>query len=162
MKYFVAVFMFFSIVFSSCNELKEATSSASTNTAVPGGVSTIELEIHMLINKYRESKRLPALKYNGDIMIEARKHSADMADGRVAFGHGGFDARAKRLQAKISNFRGIAENVAFGQRSAAEVVDGWIKSPGHKANIEGNYALTGIGVVANKKGVLYYTQIFVR
>lgn len=55
-----------------------------------------------------------------------------------------------------------AENVAYGQLSAKEVVKGWLNSPGHKKkNIEDNYTLTGIGVYTDKKGVIFFTQIFV-
>jgi uncharacterized protein YkwD len=55
-----------------------------------------------------------------------------------------------------------AENVAYGQLSAKAVVDGWLKSAPHKKNIEGNYNLTGIGLAKDRKGVIYFTQIFLR
>jgi hypothetical protein len=41
-------------------------------------------------------------------------------------------------------------------------VDGWIKSPGHRHNIVGRYNLTGIGIVRDSAGKLYYTQLFAR
>jgi uncharacterized protein YkwD len=56
----------------------------------------------------------------------------------------------------------VAENVAFGSSTAKEVVDGWLNSPGHKKNIEGNYKLTGIGVARDQQAKLYFTQIFAR
>ena len=46
--------------------------------------------------------------------------------------------------------------------TAKIVVDGWIKSPGHRQNIVGRYNLTGIGIVRDRAGKLYYTQLFVR
>jgi uncharacterized protein YkwD len=46
--------------------------------------------------------------------------------------------------------------------SAKEVVEGWLNSPGHKRNIEGDFTLTGIGVAKNNKGIIYYTQIFTK
>jgi uncharacterized protein YkwD len=49
----------------------------------------------------------------------------------------------------------------MGSTTAREVVDNWLKSPMHKKNIEGAFNLTGIGVAADKKGTLYFTQIFV-
>jgi uncharacterized protein YkwD len=52
--------------------------------------------------------------------------------------------------------------VASGQMTAREVVNGWLKSPGHKKNIEGNFVLTGIGYARSKKGDIYFTQIFSR
>ena len=45
--------------------------------------------------------------------------------------------------------------------NAKQVVNMWLNSDGHRKNIEGNYNLTGIGVVKGKDGALYFTQIFV-
>jgi uncharacterized protein YkwD len=56
----------------------------------------------------------------------------------------------------------VAENVASGQMSAREVVDGWLNSPGHRRNIEGNFKLTGIGLARGSRGMIYFTQIFTR
>jgi len=46
--------------------------------------------------------------------------------------------------------------------TAREVVDGWLHSPGHKRNIEGDFIFTGIGHARDKKGDIYFTQIFSR
>ena len=57
----------------------------------------------------------------------------------------------------------MAENVASGQRSAKEVVEGWMNSEGHRANIlQGNYTEIGIGVAKAANGALYYTQVFAK
>jgi uncharacterized protein YkwD len=155
----IAIIILFSFVSFSCTGIKSTGVDAATVNVPPGG---IENDILVLINKYRRSKGMSPLQMNNIIVDVARKHSAGMANGSVAFGHDGFNDRLKTLSETLHKIQGAAENVASGQTSAAEVVDGWIKSPHHKANIEGNFAETGIGVVANKKGVLYYTQIFVR
>lgn len=122
----------------------------------------IEDEIWRQVNEYRRSQKLPPLTLNNTIAGVARTHSLNMASLSVPFGHDGFNNRAKQLEQKIAGLRAVAEKVAFGQRTASEVVADWLSSPGHRANIVGNYTQTGIGVVANKKGVLYYTQMFVR
>jgi uncharacterized protein YkwD len=60
--------------------------------------------------------------------------------------------------------RRTAENVAFDQGHPdppAAAVRGWLASCGHRENIEGPYELTGVGVVSNAKGEVYFTQIFV-
>jgi uncharacterized protein YkwD len=54
-----------------------------------------------------------------------------------------------------------AENVAYGNITAKEVVDNWLKSPGHRRNIEGKYTITGIGVAKSSDGTIFFTQIFV-
>jgi len=157
MKYLVVILLLF--VFS---EYACTTPVATTSNTTSVQASEIEKEILDQVNRYRRTKGMVALTMNNEVNEEARQHSRNMATGSTPFGHDGFSARAKRLQGKITGFRGMAENVAYGQLSAKEVVADWISSPGHKINIEGNYTQTGIGVVANKKGVLYYTQIFVK
>ncbi|WP_231590801.1 CAP domain-containing protein [Hymenobacter terrenus] len=46
--------------------------------------------------------------------------------------------------------------------TAADFVNGWLNSPGHRANIEGNFTRTGIGVATSSTGRIYSTQIFIR
>ena len=155
-----------SVTLTSCEAFTELrqTGEIKTRSVSTSASSEVSMEesILELINKYRASKGLGKLKMHSAITEESYKHSSDMANNKVPFSHDGFNTRAKRLGEKINGLKSVAENVAYGQRSAKEVVEDWIKSPGHKMNIEGNYTQTGIGIAANKKGVLYYTQMFVR
>lgn len=121
---------------------------------------SIEEEILSWVNKYRESKSLPALQMNNAISEQAFRHSEEMAGKRVAFGHDGFQERVRNIIQKIGTLRASAENVAYGKLSPEEVVSLWVKSPGHRKNIEGKYTLTGIGVAKASDGSLYFTQIF--
>jgi uncharacterized protein YkwD len=84
-----------------------------------------------------------------------------MAARRTSFSHNGFQGRIKRISSSLNGVSNAAENVAMGSTSAKQVVEDWLSSPMHKKNIEGPYTLTGIGVAADKKGVLYFTEIFV-
>jgi hypothetical protein len=53
------------------------------------------------------------------------------------------------------------ENIAYGQPSAASVMQGWLNSPGHKANIErASFRAIGVGVAAAANGRLYWVQAF--
>ncbi|RUR12193.1 hypothetical protein ELY15_05865 [Legionella sp. km772] len=54
------------------------------------------------------------------------------------------------------------ENIAFGYRTAQEVVKGWLSSPGHRGNILGNYNFMGIGIARDGRGRIYFTQIFIK
>ena len=57
----------------------------------------------------------------------------------------------------------IAENVAVGFPNAQTVVDGWMASKGHRANIlDRDVVETGIGIARSSGGVLYYCQVFGR
>ena len=118
-------------------------------------------DILKLINDYRRKRGLGALSMNNVMNAEALKHSENMAARRTSFSHNGFQGRIKRISSSLNGVSNAAENVAMGSTSAKMVVEEWLSSPMHKKNIEGPYSLTGIGVAADKKGVLYFTQIFV-
>ena len=56
---------------------------------------------------------------------------------------------------------GTGENIAVGQPTPAAVMQAWINSPGHRANIERpQYRSIGVGVVRNSSGRINWTQIF--
>jgi len=117
------------------------------------------------VNRYRKSEGLPPLSSDPRIAAIARGHSREMATGRSGFGHGGFRGRTQAVDAKI-RYQRVAENVARHRRRArAEIprvaVDGWVHSWGHRRNIEGKYALTGVGAALAPDGSIYLTQIFV-
>jgi uncharacterized protein YkwD len=118
-------------------------------------------EILVYINKHRGEKGLSKLQMDAFISEIAEKHSRQMANGTVPFGHKGFDKRVKTISKHIDHINGFAENVAYGNIGAKEVVQMWLGSKGHRKNIEGNYKLTGIGIAATRDGTLYFTQIFI-
>jgi uncharacterized protein YkwD len=121
----------------------------------------METEILLYVNDDRKDHGLVPLQINAMESNLALKHSKDMADRKVKFGHDGFNARARAIQKTLGSSE-VGENVASGPMTAREVVDGWLNSPGHKRNIEGNFTLTGIGYARDKKGNIYFTQIFSR
>jgi uncharacterized protein YkwD len=70
---------------------------------------------------------------------------------------------ADRLAAARYAWQAYAENVAMGQRSAAEVVSAWMSSPSHRANIlNPAYTELGVGVATDEAGRPYYAQVFGR
>jgi uncharacterized protein YkwD len=124
-------------------------------------VDTMENEILQYVNEDRKQHNLTPLQMNSLESSLALKHSGDMATGKVKFGHEGFNSRAKTIQKDLGATE-VGENVASGNMTAREVVDGWLHSPGHKKNIEGDFTFTGIGYARDKKGDIYFTQIFSR
>lgn len=134
---------------------------AYANTATPHDAVTPQ-NILYYVNAYRAKHYLSPLKLNGIASQEAARHSQNMANKSVPFGHTQFNQRIKNLYKKFGPCRGGAENVALYKLNAKQLVDAWIASPGHRRNIEGNYNVTGIGIAHGKPGWAYYTQIFVR
>ena len=126
--------------------------------------TTMEQSVYQQINQYRKSRKLPPLTVDAQIAQQARNHSQAMANGRVPFSHDGFDKRVKVIAQAIP-YSSAAENVAYNKGVAdpgKQAVQGWLKSTGHRQNIEGNFDLTGIGIAKNAKGEYYFTQIFIK
>ena len=114
-------------------------------------------------NQFRKSKGLKVLEMRDDLNAIARKHSEDMASGRCSFGHSGYNVRVSKVKKTIKPCDGsVAENVAYGASNGKAAFDIWKNSSGHRKNMLGDYKYIGIGTARSKKGVIYYTQIFVR
>ena len=103
---------------------------------------------------------MPALIIRSDLNDIAQKHSSDMASGRVGFGHGGFAKRNSQAKGKIKMISRFAENVAHGVKTGKEVVTMWKNSSGHRKNMLGHYKYIGIGIAKDRKGRIFYTQVF--
>ncbi|MGZ8782028.1 MAG: CAP domain-containing protein [Gaiellaceae bacterium] len=60
-----------------------------------------------------------------------------------------------------STSAGWGENIAYGYASATSVMQGWLNSPGHRANLENaSFRAIGVGAAATSTGTLYWTQQF--
>lgn len=154
LKYLYGVFFFFWLSVGAVQPV----------VAAPHPPSRVSLSRQILIyvNEYRRSKGLSALQPNSYISSVALVHSRDMVTGKSPFGHNGFRQRVDQISGHLGRLHVAAENVASGPMGAREVVDGWLRSPGHRRNIEGDFRLTGIGLAEASNGMIYFTQIFVR
>ncbi len=121
---------------------------------------SIELEILNLINKHRESKGLNTLNNMPIIKSVAYSHTDYMADKDVV-SHDNFFIRSNYLKSNIGA-KQVSENVAYGYTSAESVVNAWIRSEGHKANLEGDYTNFDISAEKSLDGNWYYTNIFIK
>jgi len=82
-----------------------------------------------------------------------------MAEGKVPFGHAGFNDRAKKVP---FHYRSFSENVAYNYGCADPIevaVRGWINSPGHRKNMLATNNLCAIAVYC-KYGKFWFTQLF--
>jgi uncharacterized protein YkwD len=140
------------ILFISCS------SDSSTDDLNLEENLTITQEIHKLVNEYRVSKGKETVEFNDAAAKIALTHTEYMISINE-INHDKLDNRFKELQT-LDNAKAIAENVASRQKTALEVVQGWINSDGHRKNIEGNYTHTGIGVKKGANGYYFFTQIF--
>ncbi|WP_312888671.1 CAP domain-containing protein [Nonomuraea rhodomycinica] len=125
-----------------------------------GGASTVEEEVVALTNKARTGNGCRPLTHDPKLHLAAERHSAAMA-AQGFFDHtapDGSDPGDRIRAAGFTPVRAWGENIAMGQRTAAQVVQGWLDSPGHRANIM-NCTFTHIGVGHAAKGP-YWTQDF--
>lgn len=145
---------------NSSNSITSPIYIAQTDTSI----ATLEKAIFDSVNQHRTNRGKPRLTLDTRISEQARTHSKNMASGAVPFSHQGFAQRVQAI-AKVIPLSAAAENVAYNQgysSPATIAVQGWLNSSGHRANIEGNYNKTGIGVAKNARGAYYFTQIFIR
>lgn len=128
----------------------------------------LEQRVHRLINEQRQRANLPPLAWREDVARAARDHSKHMAE-RNFFDH--TDPRLGDVDKRLNRFRiawrACGENIFMlhGYENPARVaVQGWMESPGHRANIlHREFTHAGVGVFYRKRDQRYYlTQIFIR
>ncbi|MFI7596091.1 CAP domain-containing protein [Micromonospora sp. NPDC049359] len=133
--------------------------STAPSTA-SGTVSDQAREVVDLVNAERAKAGCKALSIDDKLMTAAQRHSQDQAD-HSKMTHTGSDGSdtGVRLDRVGYAWRTYGENVAWNQKTPAAVMDAWMNSSGHRANIL-NCAFTEIGVgIASSNGP-YWTQVF--
>jgi uncharacterized protein YkwD len=135
--------------------------SPAEAAVAPATVETLQADITRLTNVQRTRNGCPALTVNAQLVAAAAGHSAWMAQTGT-FSHTGPAGSTFATRARAAGFaRPSAENIAWGYRSATEVVNAWMKSPGHRANILNCKSRSvGVGAAFNAAGNAYYTQVF--
>ncbi|WP_378183071.1 CAP domain-containing protein [Aquimarina sp. SS2-1] len=144
------------------------TSCASEDDSVTTDGETTELlnetnisdEILRLVNLHRQGLDLSSLSKNATAEQLAIDHTKYMISINQ-INHDNFNQRGNVLSDQ-ENATGTAENVARFYTDAQSVVQGWLNSPDHRENIEGNYTYTGISAIKDQDGRYYYTQLFYR
>lgn len=125
-----------------------------------GQVSSVIQQVVDLTNQERAKAGLKALQIDTKLTQSAQAKSQDMKDKNY-FSHTSptYGSPFDQMKSFGITYNAAAENIAMGQRSAAEVVKAWMESPGHKANIM-NPSYTHIGVGLSDSGY-YWTQQFI-
>jgi uncharacterized protein YkwD len=138
----------------------KATSPTTTTTSTLAGY---EAEVIRLTNVERAKAGCGALTTDARLTNAARLHSQDMVTKNF-FSHTGSNGSTFVTREQAAGYPSpSAENIAWGQRTPADVMNAWMNSAGHKANILGcgSHAV-GVGVVLNANGAPYWTQDFGR
>ncbi|MGW7603414.1 CAP domain-containing protein [Streptomyces antimycoticus] len=128
----------------------------------PDGLLRLASEVIALTNAERAAARLAPLAPDPRLTAAAQEHSDDMV-ARDFYSHTGPEGHQPwdRARAAGATHRGIGENIACGQRSPAEVLRGWMNSPGHRANIlKPDFTHIGVGQATGSRAGTYWTQVF--
>ena len=119
-------------------------------------------QVVKLVNEERAKAGLSPLSVNSKAANAAQTRAREI---EKSFSHtrpDGSSFNTALTEAGVS-FRGAGENIAYGQTTPQQVMEGWMDSSGHRANIlNANYTSIGVGHYKNGAGVDYWTQLFIQ
>ena len=128
---------------------------ASPASATPS--SDFQDSVHTLTNAVRAGDDLQPLKRRRCVQRFAKMQARQMAKQQLMF-HQDLAPILDECHLGL-----VGENVAFGFTSAQSVLDAWMASPGHRANIlRPEYRQLGVGAKQSEEGVWYIAQVFGR
>lgn len=125
-------------------------------------INTKEKQVVTLVNQARRDNGLLPLQADSQLNRLARKKAEDMAKNNY-FSHTSptYGSAFDMMQAAGIVYRTAGENIAKGQKTAETVMQGWMNSQGHRANIlNRNYSRVGVGYAVSSTGTPYWVQIF--
>ena len=151
------------IVFTmvSCSSDSSEASSTDNKLVTSYNYNEAELKLVTLINNYRTSIGLNTLQVINHISYKSQEHNIYMIDNNVV-NHDYFQQRSNNL-IQVLGAEKVGENIAYNYQTAESAISAWLNSPGHKANIEGDYTHLGISITVDETtGKKYYTNMFIK
>ncbi|MBQ8525123.1 MAG: SafA/ExsA family spore coat assembly protein [Clostridia bacterium] len=131
-----------------------------TIPTVDSGVLNYEAEVVRLVNEIRVKNGLSKLTHDWELSRVARYKSQDMKDNNY-FSHTSpvYGSPFNMMKSFGISYRTAAENIAKGQATPQAVVNAWMNSSGHRANIlNSSFTKIGVGYVSSGR---YWTQMFI-
>ena len=145
---------------NNSNNSNGSNNNTNNSTGVVSTQKKMEDEVLVLVNKERAKNGLKALTMDENVRKVARAKSSDMSTKKY-FSHTSptYGSPFDMLKSFGISYKSAGENIAQGYTTAEAVVNGWMNSSGHRANIlNANYTKIGIGYEANGN---YWTQLFI-
>lgn len=128
----------------------------------PGSEDAAAAQVLELVNAERAKAGAAALTLDSKATEAAQTRAQEI---QRSFSHtrpNGSSFSTALTEAGVS-YTASGENIAYGQNSAQAVMEGWMNSSGHRANIlNQNFTSIGIGHAQDSNGVDYWTQLFFR
>lgn len=138
-------------------------SKPASNVPSSGDYSAFQKKVVELVNAERAKNGLKPLTMNTELSKVATLKSQDMAKLNY-FDHNSptYGSPFDMMKKYGISYRTAGENIAMGQTSPEQVMQGWMNSPGHRANIlNSSFTQIGVGIAKNSSGRLYWTQQFI-
>src|SRR5690625_957430 len=142
-------------------QLEQGRANQSDSTGEDSQISNFAKQVAELTNAARLEGGLKALALDNDLTEAAQLKSDDMAqNGYFSHQSPTYGSPFDLMNQVGINYSSAAENIAAGQRTPEQVVNSWLNSEGHRANIL-DPDMTHIGVGYNSNGH-YWTQMFIK
>ena len=142
----------------------EPNSSKGMEIAEQSGSTVQADQVLELVNKERSKVGLKALTLSNELTDVAMEKARDMRDSNY-FDHTSpnYGSPFEMMRHFGIQYRSAGENIAAGQKTAAEVMNSWMNSSGHRANIlNSDYEQLGVGSVEGGSYGTYWVQMFIK
>ena len=157
------VLLSLAIVFTMVSCSSDSSDGTSTDKKVVTNeyYNETELKLITLINNYRQTIGLNTLEVINHISFKSEEHNIYMIEHNLV-NHDYFQERSDNLILVLGAER-VGENIAYNYKTAENAFSAWMDSPGHRANIEGDYTHFGLAVTTDAQtGKKYYTNMFMK
>lgn len=127
-----------------------------------GTSSSTAAQVLAIVNSERSQEGLGSLSPDSDLNKLAQMKAEDMAkSGYFSHNSPTYGSAFDMMNEYGFSYRTAGENIAKGQKTAASVMQAWMNSPGHRANVlGGGYTKLGVGYAVDSKGTPYWVQMF--
>jgi len=128
-----------------------------TTPPIASGTQAQREQVRELTNQQRQDNGdLAPLSMNSKLQAAAQAYAEHLAaDGQ--FSHTDGSQLGDRITAAGYQWSAVGENLGLGQRSPAEIVAGWMNSPGHRANmLNADYVDAGVGIATRPDGQIIW------
>lgn len=130
------------------------------DTEAPDATASYAQQVVNLVNAERSKAGLAPLGVAADVQAAAQVRAVEI---EASFSHTrpNGSSFATALKEQNVSYKSAGENIAWGQRSPEEVVNAWMNSEGHRANIMNpRFTTIGVGYHQNAAGTKYWSQLF--
>lgn len=150
---------------ASCAPQPETARMPVSATSRPD--SSLSGRVFQAVNTYRRDHGAASLQRDPGLDRLAQEHCeylrSHQGGSGIKISHAGFNGRA-RIARERYQFQSVAENVAAanypGKNPVPVLVGVWAASRDHESNMRKKWTHTGVGVVVDRNGTVYSTQLF--